>query len=284
MSIACGHCKSRHATISDVRHCSVATRVAADIARDFAPQHEGTDPDYCHGHRHFSDAEAIGCGRAARLRGEAKATPVGTHIAVANASPAYYQGSLSEQVAGSLATAGVRADLLASPSQLRYVAGLLAERDVPATGGPFGKGFELASSGQPLLGSTASALISWMKGLPFAYNLPVERASYPQVSQGYYAVASATGNNDLDFFRVDRPTTGQYAGRAFVKRVIGGKADTPVRGQQARAALEAILAAGEREAAQRYGQEIGQCGRCNRHLTDELSRGRGIGPDCWSKL
>jgi len=31
----------------------------------------------------------------------------------------------------------------------------------------------------------------------------------------------------------------------------------------------------------RYGQEIGSCGRCNRRLTDDLSRERGIGPECW---
>lgn len=110
-----------------------------------------------------------------------------------------------------------------------------------------------------------------------------ERTPYPQVAQGYYAIASLTGNNDLDFFRVDRPTEGKWAGRTFVKRVIGGKADSPVWGSTARAALGAIIAAGERSAAQRYGQEIGRCGRCNRHLTDETSRAYGLGPDCRNK-
>lgn len=47
--------------------------------------------------------------------------------------------------------------------------------------------------------------------------------------------------------------------------------------------LRAIVAAGAEACRARYGQEIGECGRCGRTLTDELSRSRGIGPDCWEK-
>jgi hypothetical protein len=104
----------------------------------------------------------------------------------------------------------------------------------------------------------------------------------PDIPAGYYAVKSLTGNNDLDFFRVDRPTEGRWAGRTFVKRIIGGNPEAQVRGQQARAALEAIIKAGPDSAMALYGQEIGQCGRCNRHLTDETSRALGIGPVCRS--
>lgn len=104
----------------------------------------------------------------------------------------------------------------------------------------------------------------------------------PDVAEGYYAVRSRTGSNDFDFFRVDRPTEGRWAGRTFVKRVIGGRADTPVRGAEAHQALVAIAA--DAEAMARYGIEIGQCGRCNRHLTDETSRSLGIGPECRKHL
>jgi Family of unknown function (DUF6011) len=102
----------------------------------------------------------------------------------------------------------------------------------------------------------------------------------PDVPAGHYAIPSLTGNNDLDFFRVDRPEEGTWAGRTFVHRVIGGKPDSRVRGTTARQALEAIIAAGPDKARQLYGQEIGRCWRCNRHLTDETSRYWGIGPDC----
>jgi hypothetical protein len=66
--------------------------------------------------------------------------------------------------------------------------------------------------------------------------------------------------------------------------VIGGKPDTPVRGATRDAALSAIVEMGVEESRARYGQKVGRCGICNRHLTDKLSRDRGIGPDCWAKL
>jgi hypothetical protein len=106
--------------------------------------------------------------------------------------------------------------------------------------------------------------------------------SLPDIPDGHYAIPSLTGNNDLDFFRVDRPEEGQWAGRIFLKRVIGGKPDQNVRGKTIRAALEAIADAGIEKSRELYGREIGRCWRCNRHLTDELSRQRGIGPDCYA--
>lgn len=100
------------------------------------------------------------------------------------------------------------------------------------------------------------------------------------VPAGHYATPSRTGNNDLDFWRVDRPTEGRWAGRTFVKRMIGGHPDTPVRGSEAHAALAAIADYGIERSATLYGTEIGRCYVCNRTLTDETSRALGIGPDC----
>lgn len=106
----------------------------------------------------------------------------------------------------------------------------------------------------------------------------------PDVPGGHYAVPSATGNNDLDFYRVDRPTEGRWKGYTFVKRVIGGNPDAPVRGPQARVVLSRILLAGVEDSRRRYGQHIGRCALCNRHLTDEESRVLGLGPECRKKV
>jgi len=107
---------------------------------------------------------------------------------------------------------------------------------------------------------------------------------YSDIPAGHYATASPTGHNDLDFWRVDRPTEGQWAGYTFIKRVIGGRPDVPVKVVSAKkAALDAIRAAGPASASQLYGQQLGRCYRCNRHLTDETSRALGIGPDCRSQ-
>jgi len=113
---------------------------------------------------------------------------------------------------------------------------------------------------------------------------PKQGGKFPEgfkaIPAGHYATASLTGNNDLDFWRVDRPESGQWAGRIFVKRIIGGRPEAPVNGSVRYAALEAIVKAGIDEAGTLYGVTLGQCRRCNRHLTDEVSRALGIGPDC----
>jgi len=99
------------------------------------------------------------------------------------------------------------------------------------------------------------------------------------VPAGYYAIDS-TGDNDLAFYRVDRPTEGDYAGRVFVKMVVGGKPDANVRRAAVAGILARIAEAGVAEAAKRYADEIGRCSRCNRHLTDQESRRYGMGPEC----
>lgn len=107
-----------------------------------------------------------------------------------------------------------------------------------------------------------------------------EAKPFPRVPAGHYATTSATGNNDLDFFRVDIPEEGRWKGYQFVKRVIGGRPSVAVRGGTARAALESIIKEGIDACGLRYAQEIGRCRFCNRHLTDDESRQRGCGPDC----
>lgn len=158
-----------------------------------------------------------------------------------------------------------------------------AEEYLAAYTGDFGFLTDLRRRGRPLSDGQA-------KGVLNCWRAEVRRAArqataptepLPEVREGHYAVASVTGNNDLDFFRVDRPTEGRWAGRTFVKRVIGGHPEYAVRGEDARRVLERIAA--DPEAGQRYGQEIGRCCACNRRLTDEASRAAGIGPDCASR-
>ena len=100
------------------------------------------------------------------------------------------------------------------------------------------------------------------------------------VGDGHYATPSRTGHNDLDFWRVDADDEG----RDRVRRVIGGHPDQPVRASEAEQAIAAILAYGVEEARTLYGQTIGQCWVCNRHLTREYSRHMGYGPDCADNL
>lgn len=106
-----------------------------------------------------------------------------------------------------------------------------------------------------------------------------DQGPVPRVAAGHYAVDTPRG---LVFIRVDRPTEGKWAGRTFVKQIIGGHPAEPVRGS-AGIALLVLVENDPAAAATRYGQEIGRCHRCNRVLTDPESRRLGIGPECRGK-
>lgn len=106
-------------------------------------------------------------------------------------------------------------------------------------------------------------------------------AKLPDVPAGYYAIDDFTGRQDTFFVRVDRPTEGKWAGYTFIKQVIGGHSDAPIRDKaKVRTILTTIEADGPTEAGFRYGREIGKCCACNHHLTDKTSREIGMGPDC----
>lgn len=108
------------------------------------------------------------------------------------------------------------------------------------------------------------------------------------VVDGYFALRS-TGHNDLVFYRV-ATNKGFHnpakKGQRFVQIVIGGRSNETLTGKRAAQAAERLaeLSPAEQvEAMALYGREIGSCGRCGRHLTDEASRARGLGPECASK-
>lgn len=126
--------------------------------------------------------------------------------------------------------------------------------------------------------SNASSLIEELLAQPNASapgkSAPDEEVNVPA---GHYAV---TGNDGTtDFYRVDRPTKGKWAGWTFVKLQVS---DDYQRVSQAQSdtILKRIEEAGPREAAIRYGHELGKCSLCNRTLTNNDSIEAGIGPVC----
>ena len=105
-------------------------------------------------------------------------------------------------------------------------------------------------------------------------------APQADVPAGWYAIKS-TGDNDLAFYKVEKGE-GKWAGRTFVMLVVGGQADRNVPRNQVAGILARIAA--DPEAGPRFGREIGKCWKCHRHLTDEVSRAAGIGPDCAKRV
>jgi hypothetical protein len=179
----------------------------------------------------------------------------------------------------------------ASDAQLSRIERILSDNDLHfgTPEGDFERLWKMLEAARIDVGQ-ASRIIDWLQGKGYwparaqAQGAGREAAPLPDVPEGHYATGSRTGSNDLDFWRVDRPAEGRWEGWTFVKRIIGGRPDSRVRGAEARAALEAIAAAGIEQARTRYGQEIGSCWKCNRHLTDDLSRELGIGPDCCEEV
>jgi len=101
-------------------------------------------------------------------------------------------------------------------------------------------------------------------------------SSFQDIPNGYYAVADG---GDIHYFRISRFRDGGI-------KVQEQASDTlfPVRRGGRRTAILTNIQGGWREASELYGRTIGRCGRCNRTLTDAVSRARGIGPDCWGKM
>lgn len=100
---------------------------------------------------------------------------------------------------------------------------------------------------------------------------------------GYYAVPSRTGNNDLDFYRVDRPEKGRWVGFVFVKRILGGHPPQWISKYEQTGALQRIMHAGPDEASVLFATKTGCCRACRIELTDDASRALGYGETCARK-
>ena len=99
------------------------------------------------------------------------------------------------------------------------------------------------------------------------------------VPVGHYALEL---DGEIRFYLVTLEDTGRWAGRQFVRRVVGPD-EFRMTGADSAQALNAIRA-DPWGAATLYGQEIGRCGQCGRRLTKKESREAGIGPICRRNL
>jgi hypothetical protein len=126
-------------------------------------------------------------------------------------------------------------------------------------------------------------------GLPEAEPEPSKKEGVLDwIPVGYYATPSRTGSNDVNFWKVEREDSGKWAGFTFAKRVLGGGSDgqtrlVKIRMSEQRSALAAIARHGLEESRMLYATEMKRCTRCNRDLSDDLSRERGMGDYCWNK-
>ena len=160
--------------------------------------------------------------------------------------------------------------------QREFIASLVSERELPADEKGAYVASLLAGTAREPSPAQASAIIEWLLALP--------RKAAPadvDVPAGRYALVHPV-RSIVEFFVVDKPEDGKWAGRTFVKQQASDD-KYPVKGAR-RSEVLARIAEDPHAAMIRYGHELGRCGRCGRTLTDEVSRAMGIGPDCAEAL
>jgi len=197
----------------------------------------------------------------------------------------------------------------ASPKQLKWLRDLLIEKDYttfPADWRDYcdyvkrafelcvGEGYEPESLNTWLVtGDRDEVTMDTFKTLlPKLQEAPVVKGATPKATmpsdealpEGRYAipVQDKDSENDLAFYKVDRPTEGKWAGKVFVKLLLSDNEHRMPFPQQVSVANN-IVQYGAAEASMNYGKHFEQCGVCGRGLTNKLSRELGIGPDCRAK-
>jgi hypothetical protein len=175
-------------------------------------------------------------------------------------------------------TANAGTERPASKKQADFLRTLLDEREHPSPDRLRAK----LDAGE--IGSKQASSI--IEDLLASRRLSVYRDDVPA---GRYALTGEDGTTD--FYKVDRPTEGKWAGRVFARLLVasGGhgveslREERVGRGQTA-GVLDRIAEAGVQSAMERFGRELGSCGHCGRALTNAESIERGIGPVCAGKM
>lgn len=160
----------------------------------------------------------------------------------------------------------------ASDRQVTYALDLLRTRVWPQT-----------LDEQTIRAMDRRAVSTLISGLIKAAPKPdYEVAEKPPVPAGRYAIKDPEDGR-VNFYQVDAPTTGRWAGHVFLKRLLGSPGDYRQErvGQPAiRAAIMAVLAENPQEYAATFGRESGHCGMCMSPLTKDRSLAAGYGQKC----
>lgn len=170
---------------------------------------------------------------------------------------------------------------------VQQLAAAVAEHGKTEDAGPVAEYLDSLTPGRD---GTASKLIDALFALPWdnrpkAKDTGLDLTSLPS---GRYAVPD--GDTRLKL-RINRPTSGKWAGFVFVDdgAAYGQRTRYGMQrpGETYRGKLEdqlAAIVADPHAAMAAYGQLVGECGNCSRRLEDETSVALGVGPICRGKL
>lgn len=177
---------------------------------------------------------------------------------------------------------------IASDKQINFILGLDKERNTSACKGDTVETIMNAMEGKIVTSSEASGAITDLLAQPKIIKTQdavkpavlVSTGLLADVPLSNYAVEIA--GEGLVFLKV-----AEFKGTRYVRQLIGSPGDwkkiKPVGARRAQL-IAAIKAVGPQAAAARYGEEFTCCGVCSSPLSDELSRARKIGPQCWKRF
>lgn len=120
--------------------------------------------------------------------------------------------------------------------------------------------------------------------LPAEIRKAAQEPTKADVPAGRYAVHGADGT--VDFYKVDQPTEGRWAGYTFASLLIGTPGDWSKQRLSKLATatlLDRIRQAGVENAARLFGEKTATCGHCSSPLSDLQSRCAGYGQTCAGK-
>lgn len=166
--------------------------------------------------------------------------------------------------------------------QLNYLLGLAGDRVQPSLGTCGEERMENIAAHLENQRPDKFAVSRWIDALK-AQPRDVSELSHaqPQVPAGRYAVYGDDGT--VDFYEVDKPEQGQWAGWTFVKLLTGAPGAFNERRfsqAQAQTILKKIEHVGAENAARLFGQKTEHCGNCMSPLTQPQSRAAGYGGTC----
>jgi hypothetical protein len=164
-----------------------------------------------------------------------------------------------------------------SEKQYNYINTLRIERGEK----PFLGGYEEVSESMTL--TQAKAEVTRLKAISKTGDASALDALIAQIPEGRFGVSSLSGKNDIDFYKVEKPSEGEWAGWIFVRMIVGGKPDYNIKGRRRHDVLKVIAETGWETAAQIFASQMGQCWMCGISLTKYASRQLGQGYICSCK-
>ncbi len=176
----------------------------------------------------------------------------------------------------------------ATEPQVNFITKLLGEREVGAEEARI----RAALSGGNLDKSSASNVITKLLAAPRkaqaqAAGNPWEAVNeaFKDVETSFYAIpAGYVRAQSLDLYGSDYlfVRVRNYGQRKYVSRVHGAPGHPRYSRIDPRTslALAEIMRGNHVQFAAQWHEHSGNCGKCNATLTDQVSRDRGLGPDC----